>query len=184
MLYFVTGNKHKIISAKLHLSPFHIAFETTALPLLEIQSSSIEEIAAKKAHDAFDILKKPLFIKDDGWIIHSLNGFPGPYMRYVNEWFTTDDYMNLLKDKENKDVTFHEVVCYKDENTLQLFTNRTLGKVLDKPRGSASPFMELCTFRDDGKSMAQCVNENISVFDHSTIWEKFGQWYKDTIKED
>lgn len=183
MLYFVTGNKHKISSAKLHLSPFDIAFETTELPLIEIQSTSIEEIATQKAHDAFAILKQPLVIKDDGWLIHGLNGFPGPYMRYVNEWLTTEDFIHLLKDKENKDVTFYEVVCYKDARTLQLFTNKIPGKVLDKPQGSALPFMELCTFRNDRKSMAQCVNENISEFDHPAIWGKFGEWYQTTTKK-
>lgn len=184
MLYFVTGNKHKIASAKLHLSPFTIDFETTELPIVEIQSTSIEAIATQKAHDAFAMLKQPLIIKDDGWLIHGLNGFPGPYMKYVNEWFTTDDYMNLLRDKKNKDVTFYEVVCYKDEKTLQLFTNKTLGKVLDKPQGSAAPFMELCTFRTDGKSLAQCINENIPEFDQTTIWEQFGKWYQEIIRED
>ncbi len=179
MLYFVTGNKHKISSAQLYLSRFNIAFEAKHLPITEIQSTSIEEIAQHKAREAFAQLKQPLIIKDDGWLITALNGFPGPYMRYINEWFTTDDFLNLLKHKNNKEVIFHEVVCYIDKNQTKTFSNKIVGKFLTKPQGSAAPFMEISTFRKDNKTVAEANTEGIPEFDQRTIWNEFAKWYLD-----
>ncbi len=179
MLHFVTGNKHKIDFAKLVLTPLNIPFEVISLPLVEIQSDSIEEIAINKAKQAFEQLQKPLIIKDDGWHIEALNGFPGPYMKYVNEWLTVEDYQNLLRAKENKKVLFTEVICYIDNAETKVFRGEIIGRVLEEAMGKANhPFMELVTFRQDRRSMAQAVNEGLLEFDETTAWNEFGNWYK------
>lgn len=102
---FITTNAEKIKSAKHYLDPLNIPFSTQSLDLTEIQSSSIEEIAKFKAHQAFAILKKPVLVSDHGWAFHALNGFPGAYMKEVNKWFTPQDFLNLLKDKQDRSVT-------------------------------------------------------------------------------
>lgn len=178
MLYFVTGNQHKIDSAKIILSPLHIEFEVINLPLIEIQSNSIEEIAKNKGEQAYEQLKKPLIIKDDGWHIDALNGFPGPYMKFVNEWFSVDDYQNLLRSKKNKKVIFTEVICYKDDTQTKVFKGEIEGTYMDTPRGSANhPFMELVTFRKDNLTMAEAANKGLLEFEESTAWKDFGKWY-------
>lgn len=182
MLYFITGNKNKISSAKLYLSQFNIEFEPKDLPLVEIQSKSIEEIAIHKAKSAFEMLKQPLFVKDDGWFIEGLNGFPGPYMRYVNEWFNADDFINLLKSKSNKTVTFHEVVCYTDGNQIKTFSGEIKGKIVNKPKGTGVPFTTLCTFRNDNKTMAEAFHEGLPAFDDRTAWLEFVEWLKGNIR--
>lgn len=180
MLYFVTGNKHKINSAKIVLAPFNISFEVTNLPLIEIQSNSTEEIAINKAKQAYEQLHEPLMIKDDGWHIDALNGFPGPYMKYVNEWLTVEDYQNLLREKKNKKVIFSEVICYIDKTHTKLFKGDIIGHVLDQPSGNANhPFMELVTFRKDGLSMAEAANKGLSEFEENTAWKDFAKWYKE-----
>ena len=181
MLYFVTGNKHKINSACLYLNPHNIFFEVKNIPLIEIQSTSIEQIAKHKAKEAFAQIKQPLIVKDDGWFIEALNGFPGAYMRYVNEWFSTDDFLRLLKGKTNKKVIFHEVVCYIDADQEKIFSGDIIGKFLNKPQGNAVPFMELSTFRRDRKSMAKAANEGLSEFDDQSVWNDFAKWYKNTF---
>lgn len=182
MLYFVTGNQHKINSAHIVLDPLGIFFETINLPLIEIQSASIEKIALSKVEQAYDKLQKPLIIKDDGWHIDALNGFPGPYMKYVNEWFTVEDYQNLLRSKINKKVIFTEVLSYKDNKQTKVFRGDIVGHYLDNPAGKAShPFMELVTFRNDGLTMAEAVNKGLLEFEESTAWKDFAKWYKSTI---
>jgi XTP/dITP diphosphohydrolase len=178
MLYFVTGNQHKIDAAKKFLSPLAINFEAVNVPLIEIQSTSIEEIARDKAQQAYKKLHMPLIIKEDGWHISALNGFPGPYMKYVNEWLTVADYQNLLRSKENKKVIFTEVICYIDKDQTNVFTGVIEGYVLEKPAGKANhPFMELVTFRQDGLSMAEAASKNLGEFDRNIAWEDFTQWY-------
>ncbi len=178
MLYFVTGNKEKIFHARLKLDPEGITFTPKDLPLKEIQSESIKEIAIDKAEQAYKLLQKPLIVKDDGWFIESLNGFPGPFMKYINSWLTVKDIQHLMKDKKNRTILFHEVIIYIDNTQTKQFSNKISGELLDEPRGNNLPFSELSTFRKDRKSMAECINEGIDPFDEHKIWNDFADWYK------
>src|SRR6476619_6364905 len=54
------------------------------LSIKEIQSESIIEVAEDKVKKAFDIIKSPVIIEDDGLFIDDLNGFPGIYSSFVD----------------------------------------------------------------------------------------------------
>jgi len=179
MLYFVTSNKPKVTHARLILDKENILFGVKELPITEIQSISIEEIAIHKAKEAFKILQQPLIVKDDGWFVEALNGFPGPFMKYINNWLTVDDVLNLMHEKSNKKVTFQEVICYIDSEKEKTFINKIEGRILDTPEGHDLPFSELCTFRSDGKTMAQSTNEGIDPLDGQRAWSDFANWYKE-----
>lgn len=181
MLYFVTGNKHKVTSAALVPDTFHIPFVMKDISLTEIQSSSMEEITQRKGEEAFRIIPKPLVVKDDGWYITALNGFPGPYMRYINEWFTEKDFLNLLQDKPTREIIFCEVVCYIDKTQTKLFLNKLRARLRTEPIGNGSPFTRLVTFREDNKSMAECENKKIPFYEEKSVWDMFASWYKKTI---
>ncbi len=179
MLYFVTGNTYKVNAARIVLDPFGITFEVINLPLIEIQSSNSEEIAVHKAKQAYELLKEPIIIKDDSWHIDALHGFPGPYMKYVNEWFRVADYQNLLRTKRNKKVIFTETLCYHDNQLTKTFKGDSVGRILETPKGTAShPFMRLVTFRKDGLTMAEASNRNLLEFEESSAWKLFAAWYK------
>ena len=86
---------------------------------------------------------------------------------------------NLLRAKENKKVLFTEVICYIDNAETKVFRGEIIGRVLEEAMGKANhPFMELVTFRQDRRSMAQAVNEGLLEFDETTAWNEFGNWYK------
>lgn len=178
MLYFVTGNKHKIDTAKRQLSPQGIIFEAKSLSIIEIQSHTMEDIAKDKAEKAFAQLKQPLIIKDDGWFITALNGFPGPYMRYINEWFTSKDFLNLMQGKENREVIFHEVLYYIDKNQQKSFTAKAKGNVLKEVKGTGLPSNSVFSFKENGTSIAECTNQNIDFLEKHKIWNDFARWYK------
>lgn len=178
MLYFVTGNKAKIAHAHIALDHEKIAFMVKNLPLKEIQSDSISTIAHHKAQAAFELLKEPLVVKDDGWFFNGLNGFPGPYMKYVNQWFTAQDFLTLLADKPDRRITFREVICYVDAKREEIFENEVIGSVIKHPAGEDLPSAQICTFRQDGKTMAQANNLGIDPFDGQRAWKDFAKWYK------
>src|SRR5258706_8340034 len=161
MLYFITENQDKIENANQVLSQYEIPIEGKSMPILEIQSESQEEIVLHKAKQAFASIKKPLVVKDDGWYISALRGFPGVYMKYVNQWFTAQDFLNLLKPYTNREILFRESVCYIDQNKHEIFTNDVKAEILKEPRGEGKPSMMITSFRKDHKTMAECSNEGI-----------------------
>lgn len=78
----------------------------------EIQSESVEEIAAFSARWAADTLKKQVVVSDGGCYIEALNGFPGPFIKYINKWFSAEDMLNLMKNKKNRRVVWKDCLAY------------------------------------------------------------------------
>ena len=179
MLYFVTENKPKFDNANIVLKAHDIILKQKAFPLIEIQSHSLLEIAKYKARQAFDVLKKPLVVKDDGWYFTSLNGFPGSYMKYINEWLSADDLLRLLAPYKNREIIFRDGLCYCDGKIKKVFTSTIKGHVLKTPKGKGVSCAQICTFRKDEKTMAECINEGIHFADaDNSVWHKFAKWYK------
>lgn len=178
MLYFVTENKSKFDNANIVLKRYGLQLLQKTLPVVEIQSHSLEDIAKYKAKQAYEHVKKPIVVKDDGWYFTALNGFPGSYMRYMNEWLSAKDLLRLLKPYKNHEIIFRDALCYRDEKIEKVFTGIIKGHFITKPQGKGVSSAQICTFRKDGKTMAQCINEGIHFADtEDSVWNEFAQWF-------
>lgn len=182
MLYFVSSNKIKISNAKAQLAKFHIEIKPVTLDIQEIQSDTSELIALDKAEKAFDILKKPLLITDHGWAVHGLNGFPGPFMHYINNWFTPNNFLELTQNLTDRRVTLQEVVVYKDKTHTKLFRQDHTGELLKEIRGliGQDPFMTIVS-HIKGMSNIEARNKDINPIDSSKLWLEFSNWYKKSL---
>ncbi len=61
------------------------AVKSCPMELIEIQSADIHEISLHKARQAFEKLQQPVLTMDGGFYIKALNGFPGPFGKYMFE---------------------------------------------------------------------------------------------------
>ncbi|MGH3897352.1 MAG: non-canonical purine NTP pyrophosphatase [Pseudonocardiaceae bacterium] len=77
------NNARKFATAVEHLSPAGIELEQITLDLNEIQADSVTSVALHKAQQAFRALHRPIIIEDSGFYIDELDGFPGPFVKYV-----------------------------------------------------------------------------------------------------
>jgi non-canonical purine NTP pyrophosphatase (RdgB/HAM1 family) len=177
-LFYVTSNKEKVAVAKKHLEPYGIEIVQKTHDFTEIQSESIEEIAKHKARQAFDYFKHPLLINDAGWYITTLNGFPGPYMKYINTWFTSQNLLDLMRDITDRRVLYREVFCFIDSNGKKIFTQELSGNVLKKPEGKGILSWQMISLSPTGKSIARCWEEGIPSSTHSMVWKDIAKWYK------
>lgn len=179
MLYYVTGNKDKVVSANISLKPYGLSLQARPFPFIEIQADSLEENARHKADQAFAVIREPLVINDTAWAIEALGGFPGIYMQYINRWFTAQDFLNLMQSHQDRTITMHQAVCYKDHAQTQMFSWNSKGRLLMAPQGHGRPGDTISTFRADQKTLAQCIAEGIRFTDGSeTIWDAFAEWYQ------
>lgn len=174
MLTYITENKDKIFFAKTGLEPLGIAFETKALDLIEIQSPMIEKIAEYKAKQAFEILKHPLFVTDEGWSIPALNGFPGAYMKYMNEWLLPQDYLNVMNGHDDKRIIKTVALSYADNKNVRNFTATCEGRFISEIRGNGFAAMRVVSMTNDGKSVAECIEEGVNPFNDKELWNEFG----------
>ncbi len=177
MFKYVTSNDEKIKVAKERLTPYGITFEPFTMDLIEPQLDNVMDIALAKAEQAFQALREPVVVSDHGWSISALNGFPGPYMKHINEWFTSDDFLNLMRDKQDKRIVKIEALVYKDQEEIKEFISETNGRILLEARGKGSPIMTVVTFSKSDKSVAEMWDEGRDPYPKNKIWDTFAEWY-------
>lgn len=180
MIYYVTGSWHKFESAKGHLASHGIKIKQKTLDIKEIQSDSIREIAIDKARKAFAKIKKPLFVNDSGWYITALNGFPGPFMAYINRWFSADDFINLMKGKKNREAILKQVVVYIDRRTVKVFEHDIFGVILKRAsKTNGRPVEMIASFSDGKTSETELRSKGITAFEsEADLWHNLANWLK------
>jgi hypothetical protein len=102
MLIYLTRNDLKFAVAERALQGSGIALVQKRMDAPEIQSSQVEEVAAYAGEWASSRLDQPVALTDGGFHIEALGGFPGPFVKFVNQWLTVEDLLSLMRGKENR----------------------------------------------------------------------------------
>ncbi|HOR23542.1 MAG TPA: non-canonical purine NTP pyrophosphatase [Candidatus Saccharibacteria bacterium] len=177
-IFYITGNEHKFRNASTFLQKSGIKAEQKKLKLTEIQAEDAVSVALKKARDAYEIVNEPLFINDASWHIPALNGFPGPYMHNIVNWFDSDDLLNLMAPKKDRTIILKDTIIYKDRNHEKVFTNNIVGCILKHPTEGDGPFVrKIVSLEKGGKSLAE--TNTIGFSDRERVlWDEFALWVK------
>lgn len=180
---YVTGNKLKFEYATNKLKDFGIELEQVGLDIHEIQSDDKLGVAIDKAKQAFDIVKEPLFITDTFWEIPSLNGFPGAFMKYVNKWFTPQDFLNLMQNKIDRSILCHDQIIYIDQNGIKSFSDVVIGEIANKIYEDGEPVDSVDNLvKVDGKYLKEHHKENWqNLVDENSNWKKFAEFLRTKI---
>ena len=187
---FATTNKEKLLIAQTVCSKFEITVEQASADIDEIQGEDPVPIVKDKARRAYELLAKPIVVSDDSWDIPALNGFPGPYMKSINSWFKSDDFLRLMEGIEDRTIILHQMLAYYDGDTMKVFKNDIKGKVIDKPRGKneKSPNMTVTELdNDNGKTIAEVFEQGEKAVAERYLtlpdaWHLFAEWYKSFSK--
>lgn len=101
-----------------------------AMDTPEIQDESVIEIARQSAIWAAKETGKPCIKMDVGFFITTLNGFPGPFIKYVNDWLTQDDFLKLMEGKDDRSAYFEDATAigYPD-GTSGVFSLKNHGSI-------------------------------------------------------
>ena len=103
-IYFVSNNLNKYSEIKSMLDDkiIDLDLKFCKQDIIEIQDEKIENIAMEKAKSAYNIVKKPILIEDDGLFINSLNGFPGQYSKFISKSIGNKGIIRLLKSSSDR----------------------------------------------------------------------------------
>ena len=173
-LFFVSSNEHKYLEAKNILENFGIKLGFLKSDLEEIQSSSLDEIALRKAKDAFSKFKQPVLIEDDGLFINSLKGFPGPYSSYVFKTIGNDGIVNLLQ--TNRKAKFVSIITYCDKTTLQSFDAKLDGMISKSQKGKGWGYDPIFIPKNSMNTFAEISEKNKLSHRYKAL-KKFSNWY-------
>ncbi|MGB8980895.1 MAG: non-canonical purine NTP pyrophosphatase, partial [Anaerolineales bacterium] len=184
-LVYVTGNELKFNVAKRSFEGSDILLENKDLSTPEIQSSRVEEIAEWSATWACRRLSRPVVVMDVGYYIEDLNGFPGPFIKFVNEWFSAEDYLNLMQGKTNRRVVIRDclaycrpkekpaIFCQVHQGELAMKPGRRIGTSIDQifiPQGYSSPISEIPP------------EEMLAYWSNAAIWQQLKMYIESLLQ--
>lgn len=181
-LTFVTGNADKFASAEHVCAEYGLTIEQASPEIDEVQSEDSGYIARKKAEAAYDLLKKPLIISDDSWHIPGLKGFPGPYMKSMNHWFSVEDFLRLTSGLQDRSVILVKWLVYQDDSIQHVVRNEVKGTILTVPKGDGIvPWTRLVVLEgDNGKTIAEVYEHKVGLDKRQSavVWHDFVEWFK------
>lgn len=178
-LVYATGNQIKFEVAAQVMAETGIVLTQDTLDVPEIQSYHVEEVAEYSAIWASQKLSQPVAVTDAGYYVEALKGFPGPFIKYVNEWFSAEDFLKLMYGKANRSVILRECLAFcqpKEEPVLFCRIHR--GKLALK-RGQRNGTTMDQIFIPAGCSVPVSdmpADEMIAYWRKASIWKELVQY--------
>jgi XTP/dITP diphosphohydrolase len=174
---YITSNPKKLLAAQEEFVGCDIVLNSQSLDIPEVQAETVDEVAREKAIEAAMQLQCPVVVTDGGFEIEALNGFPGPFTKYVNKWFSAQDLIYLMADKDNRKIFIVECLAYCEPGKEPiLFTNRIAGEVA-KIAGKEgwSPFNQVFIPEEYDKVLTEIPEEELSKF-FGLNWKQFKEF--------
>lgn len=128
----VTSNQSKIDEINAILGTSH---QVSTVDVAEIQTFDLDELITAKAKAAFEKIKKPVLVADVSFEIKSLNGLPGPFVKFFLTTLGTVGTVKLIKGKSTK-TKVTDVVAIYDGHKLKIFKGTIYGTLVAKNRGA------------------------------------------------
>lgn len=178
---FLTGNETKFTNAETACEKHGVHLKQASLKIDEVQNIDPEYVITDKVKKAFEALKQPIVVSDDSWEIQGLNGFPGPYMKDMNQWFTPQNFADLTRSLKDRRIFLHSRLAYTDGKEIKLFLRTFEGYLLPEPKGVAGPPSQkiISLNEDNGLSISEVYDQDLLNKDrdvHKT-WDHFCKWY-------
>ncbi len=172
-LIFITSNTEKFNIADTILKTKGISLARKTLQLNEIQSNSLLEIAENSAFEAFHKLKSNVAVTDVGFYITALNGFPGPFVKYINQYLNAENIISLMAGIENREIIIKEcLVIVSAQSQKQIYQTEFHGKIaLEASSCNGSSFEKV--FVPDGFKMPICEYSSNIQFEY---WKNGSTW--------
>lgn len=163
-IYFVSSNKGKIKEAQ-EILAFPIKIKK--LNLTEIQSLDVEEIVRHKTESAFAILQKPLIVDDVGIYVEAWNGFPGPFVKYIDVAGGCELLLKMMKGEKNRNAFTRVAIGYHDGKEVHVFIGEVLLTVSTEIRGTNGwGYDPIMIPRNDTRTFAEMTSEEKNAISH------------------
>lgn len=179
---YLTSNKLKFaIAAQFFDSVGDYELVQHSFQVPEIQDPSCEEIARQSAVYAAKEIGEMCVVMDAGFYIEALNGFPGPFVKYVNEWLSEARLLRMLDESDSRTAYFTEALAIGfPDGTAKVFSHKTMGRLAGEGEYTPSDWPANSLFIPDGHStpLGRMSEQGQTDFWHSenVNWQKLTQY--------
>lgn len=183
---FVTENQEKLAIMTELMAVAGVDYEYQKIETPEIQADHVQEVAEFSAKYAAKKLNKPCVVTDAGCEILALNGFPGPFIKYINKQLSADKILKMMEDETDRRVVFKETLSYAEPNGfVKSFTVEHWGNIQFRAEGDAqllgksAPMNEITLFEGCDKVMAAYSYEDMLAYfgARHENYEDFAKWF-------
>ena len=136
-LSLITNNDMKFKNSQRVLKKFDIEVEQVKMAVPEIQSEDVTQIAEFSAKYAGDLLNKTTIKVDVSFEINALNGFPGPFVKYINQWLSPEKILCLMENEKDRTALFVDCVSFYEPEGQRCinFVSKTPGLISENVQG-------------------------------------------------
>lgn len=160
----VTGNPGKVRELE-SLSSEKLSFTLQCLEIDEIQSLDLENIVKDKAKKAYALVNKPIIVEDVSAGLASLNGLPGPFIKFFNKSLGSDALYKLSHARDEV-VTVRCLAAYFDGSNFIIGEGIITGTIVS-PRGdNGFGFDAVIVPKGETKTMAEMSPEQKIKISH------------------
>ena len=181
-IIYVTGNDLKFQIANNVFKQSKIKLIQQKLDTPEIQSDDVCEVAKYSALWALEKLNSSVMVTDAGFYINALNGFPGPFVKYINRWFSTDDILKLLEDKEDRSIYIKDCLVYCSKHgEMKIFEHQLKGVITKKVKSERGSIIDRLVIPESlDRTISELTPEETIEYwgSNSTIIE-FKEWIEE-----
>lgn len=191
-LTYVTGNYGKYISVKEKFEKAHIDIDYFKYDLEEPNVNDIEFISKEKAKEAFELLKKPVFVADSGFYIEDYPGkplYPGAFVKRSGVAKNVGELLEKMKYVKNRNCYFLDCLTFYDGNDYIQFFGVSKGSLAYEIRGEEKKVAKSNLWFvfipiNCNKTLAEMTEEErLNRPDKTDATEQFIEWYKNNYQD-
>ena len=186
-LTYVTGNYGKFISVKGHFEEHKINISYYHCDLPEPSIDDIEVVSKEKAKEAYDIIKKPVFVADSGFYIEDYPnhpGYPGALVKRSGVSSNIEALLHTMKNVSNRNCYFLDCLTFFDGENFQQFLGISKGTLATEKRGiskkeAKSNLWYVFIPKNCNKTLAEMTEEEFDNREDERVsaTELFINWY-------
>ncbi|HBY21332.1 MAG: hypothetical protein A2Y24_04380 [Clostridiales bacterium GWE2_32_10] len=136
---FVTGNQGKWEIARDIFKEYAVVLHQKKIETPEIQSLDICEVSIYSSKYAGDKVGKAVIKSDVGYYLEGLGGFPGPFVKFINQTLKAEDILKMMEGKENRKVILKECLTYYEPGKEPVtFISEETGHIANESMGEGS----------------------------------------------
>jgi XTP/dITP diphosphohydrolase len=186
-ILFATSNQAKVALANDRLSKYGVCVEQKPISLMEIQSLDINEVSMSKAEQVGKLVSEPIIIEDSALYIHSLNNFPGTFLKPVFDTLGDENLLRLLKKGQSRTVTVVGQLVFVNpkKGITRSFQGTYEGSLSEFPKGEKLRGWKVSRIfipKGESKTLAEMDEKEwdkfLQKFRENDHYEKFGKWLK------
>lgn len=179
-IYFITGNSLKVDIANSVLESYGIKLKQLQIDAPEIQATTSDEVAKFAAEYVANKTGKTVIKSDVSYHIKALNGFPGPYIKYINKWLNSQQLLRMVEKEKDREIAVVEYIALASPNKqTRLFEGKDIGTIADKITSHEGSAIDQIFIRN-GHQLPQSTlskEEMMQYFtEHCYAWHKLGEY--------